>query len=44
MTILFAHANFFSFGKVSVVFNISPSHSNSNFQIRRFPQEPHYNI
>ena len=37
--LLFAHATFLSLSKISVVFNISSSHSNTNLPIRRFQQE-----
>ena len=35
----FAHATFFLSSEVSVVFNISSSHYNTNLPIRRFSQE-----
>ena len=36
---LFAHTTFLSLTKVSVVLNVSSSHSNTNLTIRRFSQE-----
>ena len=36
---LFPHTTFLSLSKVSVVFNVSSSHSNTNLTIRRFSQE-----
>ena len=37
--LLFVNATFLSLSKLSLVFNISPSHSNANLPIRLFSQD-----